>query len=382
MKLHRRTIADQPSWLLRSRQVELAVTELGGHMAPVTFLRDTARPVQPYYIAPWHGETPPPNEPVLVPLRGDFFCLPFGAGSTVGGVTHPTHGEPATRRWTCVGADRADGVTSLTLSMRTRVLPGKVTKDLYLVDGHNVVYVQHLLAGFSCRTTLGHHATLAMPAELGGVRVAHSPARFGLTCPTENERPEAGSYASVQLAKRFRDLSDVPLRWKDQPRGDFSRLPAREGFTDLLAVFAKDAPVAWAAATFARERYLWFSLKDPAVLPTLLLWVSNRGRHAPPWNGRNRCLGMEDVCGFLAEGRAASLRPNALLRSGVPTWCRLSPKTPTVINYIEGVTRVPRGFGRVAEVELGDGQVTFHSEEGQRARAAVCHEFVQTGRIA
>lgn len=380
MKRHQRTIADQPSWIVRNRQVELAVTRLGGHMAPVTFLRDTDRPVQPYFIAPWHGEAPP-ADPVLVPLRGDFFCLPFGAGSTVRGATHPTHGEPATKTWTPIGADRADGVTSLTLSMRTRAPAGKVTKGLYLADGHNAVYCQHLLTGFSCRTTLGHHATLAAADEPGSLLVSHSPARFGFTCPTENERPEQGSYASVQLAKRFRDLADVPLRWKDPARGDFSRLPAREGFTDLLAVCAKAATVAWAAVTRPHQRWLWYALKDPALLPTLLLWVSNKGRHGPPWNGRNRCLGMEDVCGFLAEGRAASLKQNRLRAAGVPTFRRLAPRTPTVINYIQGVTRVPRGFGRVAEVEFGDGELTFRSEEGKTARAAVCHEFIRTGRI-
>ena len=77
-QLRVKTIVSQPSWVIRTSDVELAVTQLGGHMAPVTFHRRSAAPVQPYYISPWQGERLKIDEPVLVPLRGDFFCLPFG----------------------------------------------------------------------------------------------------------------------------------------------------------------------------------------------------------------------------------------------------------------------------------------------------------------
>ncbi|MFM7213961.1 MAG: hypothetical protein ACKO3H_03675, partial [Verrucomicrobiota bacterium] len=77
-----RTIASQPSWILATPQIELALTRLGGHMAPVTFYRDTDHPVQPYHITPWQGEKHDYPVPVLAPLRGDFFCLPFGGNDT------------------------------------------------------------------------------------------------------------------------------------------------------------------------------------------------------------------------------------------------------------------------------------------------------------
>ena len=41
------TIHSQPCALLSTKQVELAVTKLGGHMSPVTFFRDSGKPVQP-----------------------------------------------------------------------------------------------------------------------------------------------------------------------------------------------------------------------------------------------------------------------------------------------------------------------------------------------
>ena len=59
------------------------------------------------------------------------------------------------------------------------------------------------------------------------------------------------------------------------------------------------------------EGFLWFSLKDPAVLPMTMLWMENHGRHFPPWNGRNCCLGLEDLCGYFAGGYAPSVRAKA-----------------------------------------------------------------------
>ena len=87
-----RTIHSQPSAILSTKEVEVAVTKLGGNMAPVTFFRDSVKPVQPYHISPWQDEKPVKMPaPVLVTLRGDFFCVPFGGNSdAVGGEKHPS----------------------------------------------------------------------------------------------------------------------------------------------------------------------------------------------------------------------------------------------------------------------------------------------------
>ena len=41
-----RTEHSQPSFIVATKQVEVAVTQLGGHMAPVTFFRDSGKPVR------------------------------------------------------------------------------------------------------------------------------------------------------------------------------------------------------------------------------------------------------------------------------------------------------------------------------------------------
>jgi hypothetical protein len=371
MKPKLRDIASQPSWVVASDKVQLTVTQLGGHMAPVTFFRDTSRPVRPYYVSGWQGEGRKIDDPVLRPLRGDFFCLPFGAPSTYRGTSHVCHGEPATKRWRCRGVAKDGRVTRLTLTMATKVLPGKVTKHLSLVDGQNVIYVQHVLEGYACRTSLGHHATLAVPEKARSLRVATSPFALGMNCPGVVGDPAEAQYQSLAPGERFTSLRRVPLLWKKPAFGDCTAFPVREGFTDLLGVFPKAGrDPAWTTATHDDAGTLWFSLKDAAVLPATLFWISNRGRHNAPWNGRNRCLGLEDVCGYFANG---------LSRRGIPTAIKLSPKRPTSINYIEGMARVPRGFQCVRSAEFAPGKVTFTSVTGKKVAVRVRHEFLGTG---
>jgi len=381
-KPNRRKIAGQPSWVLANKQVELAVTELGGQMAPVTFYRKTPSPVQPYYISSWQGENLKIDEPVLVPLRGDFFCLPFGAPGVWKGVRHACHGEPAGSKWTLADIEDDGQVARLTMTMQTTALPGRITKRLALVEDHNAVYCQHVLEGYSVAAPLGHHATLAMPDRPGAMRIATSPFRLGMTNPTRFGDPEIGHYQSLAIGRKFTHLDRVPLLFKDPGHGDCSRMPQRTGSTDLLGVWARDTrTVAWTTATVEDDGYLWFSLKDPDVLPATLMWISNLGRHSFPWNGRNRCLGLEDVCAYFAETAADSAAANQLNKLDIPTTVPLSKSRPAVVNYIQGVAKLPKGFECVKTARFGPGTVMFTSVTGKNVTVPVCHEFLKTGRL-
>lgn len=122
-------------------------------------------------------------------------------------------------------------------------------------------------------------------------------------------------------------------------------------------------------------------MKDPAVLRTTVFWMENRGRHGHPWNGRNNCLGLEDVTAFFADGLAASTRENLLTKEGVDTALTLRADQPTAVNYIQGVVKIPAGFENVQSLEFAPGAVTFISTTGQRVTAPVRHEFLKTGRL-
>lgn len=382
-----REIHSQPCFILSNNQVELAVTRVGGHMAPVTFYRDGAQPVRPYYVSPWQDE--PRQEmpaPVLVSLRGDFFCLPFGGNSDeVAGETHPPHGEVAGSEWSFVSSEQTGDIATLTLALETKVRPGRVVKELSLVAGQNVVYSRHTITDFAGRVPLGHHATLAMPDKEGAVRIAVSALRFGRTYPGLFSDPKKAEYQSLLPDAKWTDLTQVPVAWQGSPAADLTRLPARLGHSDLVQLVNEpQSPTsgpAWTTATFTDDGYLWFSLKDQSVLNSTVLWMENRGRHSRPWNGRNQCLGLEDVTAYFADGLAASVEDNQLTANGVPTTIELNADRPTSINYIQGTARIPADFDIVHLLKFEPGEVTFRSASGKRVTVPVRHEFLKTGKL-
>ncbi len=382
MEETKKRLFGESSWTIRSDQVELAVTERGGHMAPVTFYRRADSPVQPYYLNPWHEEKPATGLPLLEVLRGDFFCLPFGAANAYKGEDHPVHGESSNSRWSFQSLEHDGPVTALTLSLQVQARPGTITKRLSLVDGHNVVYCQHLLEGLAGKMCLSHHATLALPQEEGSLLLSSSPLRLARVAPRSAPLNSGNEYYFLQAGARFERLSRVPTVWKDPAWEDCSSFPRRYGFMDLLAFYVRPARApTWVAASVPSRGYLWFALKDPVLLPQTLLWAANGGRHAPPWNGRNRCLGVEDGCAYFGDGLQSSAGPNDLDREGIPTCLTLRSGRPTAINYIQGVARTPQGFGRVRSVRFLPEGIALSSGEGGSVTAPVRWRFVLDGRL-
>jgi len=381
------TVSSQPCWVLQNDTVRLAITQTGAHMAPVTFCLNSDRTVQPYHVSPWQDEGLNLDPPVLVPLRGDFFCLPFGGnGAPYEGMKFLPHGEPAGAPWSLVGSKKTGAVATLTLALQTKVPAGKVTKTIHLIDGQNVVYSQERLEGYSLKTSIGHHAILAVPEKEGSLRIATSKIQFGMTSPFLFSNPVNREYQSFAIGKKFDSLSKVPLAWKDAEPADCTSFPARTGFADLLAIFSEKAEnlpqqVAWTTATNQDGGYLWFSLRDPRILPTTVFWIENHGRHGTPWNGRNRCLGLEDVCSYLNEGMPISAQPNDINKEGIPTAIELNPNRPTVVNYIQGIAKIPADFQMVKNVEFGAGEVTFVSVTGKKVTVPVNFEFARTGKL-
>jgi hypothetical protein len=358
-----KTICSQPSHVIATKNVRAAVTATGGHLAPVTFTLGR-RTVQPFSIAPWHGEKLPGKTPaILRVLRGDFFCLPFGGG-TLGREQHPTHGETANRIWRLESQTRE----SLHLSLRTKVRAGRVDKRITLVPGHSVVYQEHTLTGMGGPMCLGHHATLKFnsPGRLSTSRRA-----FGQVAPEPVEQPAAQGYSILQPGAVFADLAAVPM--VTGANTDLSRYPNRRGFEDIAILCADpQLPLAWTAVAFPAEGYAWFSLRDPRVLASTLLWMSNGGRYYAPWNGRHvDVMGIEDLTAFFHYGIGPSVTPNALAARGIRTHHVLDAGKPFMVRYIMGVAAVPKGFARVADLVAATDSVTLVSETGQEVTTPV-----------
>jgi hypothetical protein len=375
-------VCGQPSWRLASAEVEAFVAEMGGHLGPVTFDRKGQK-LQPYSVAPW-AEEPADSSlpPIIRALRGDFFCLPFGGNATpFRGEKHPVHGETANARWQFESLETKGGRRCLHLSLKTKVRPGRVDKRIWLVDNENVVYSRHVVAGMIGPMNLGHHAMLQFPDVAGSGLVSTSRFVYGQVFPKAFELPENRGYSWLKPGAEFRSLEKVPALTGET--ADLTRYPARRGFEDLvMLVSATTAPFAWTAVTFPQQRYVWFALKDPRILPETVFWLSNGGRHYPPWNSRHiNVMGLEEVCSCFHLGLAESVQKNPISAKGFPTCVALNPKKPLVVPYIMGVAQILGGFDRVVSIRAADGNraIVLDSASGKKAKAAVHLDFLAAG---
>ena len=320
-------IDGQSSWRLASAQVEAFVTEMGGHLGPVTFDRKGLR-LRPYSVAPWAKErTDPSHPPIIKALRGDFFCLPFGGNATpFGREKHPVHGETANARWQFQSRQTSQGRSCLHLRLRTKIRPGQVDKRIWLVDGQNTIYSQHVVSGMTGPMNLGHHAMLKFPEAPGSGLVSTSRFLYGQVFPQAFELPENGGYSWLKPGAEFKSLERVPAL--NGGTADLTRYPARRGFEDLVMLVSDaDLPFAWTAVAFPKERYVWFALKDPRILRETIFWLSNGGRHYPPWNSRHvNVMGLEEVTSYFHSGLAESARTNPISKKGFPTCLALQRK--------------------------------------------------------
>jgi hypothetical protein len=373
-------VSGQPSWRVATDDVEVFVTEAGGHMGPVTFDRRD-RAVRPLSVPHWTPADPGAAEdPLLRVLRGDFFTLPFGSNADpYDGEQHPFHGETAQGVWT----QEESTPERLHLSLRTTIRPGRVDKWISLRPGHSAIYQQHVVSEMSGPMALGHHAMVLFPDHEGSGVLSTSRFVHGQVYPGDFE-PDEGGFQSLRPGAEFRSLAQVPLAAGGVT--DLARYPARRGFEDLVMLVADDSlPFAWSAVTFAREGYVWFALRDPRVLRNTVLWMSNGGRHYPPWNGRHvNVMGIEDVTAHFHDGLGPSAGDNALSRAGHPTAVQLDPGNPLVVNHIMGVVPIPDGFDQVVSIEPGPDPETalLRSLSGRTVPLVVDLDFVASPAMA
>jgi hypothetical protein len=241
------------------------------------------------------------------------------------------------------------------------VRPGCVDKYISLATDHDAIYQRHVVSGMSGPMSFGHHAMLRFPDETGAGIVSTSRFVYGQVFPEPMERPESRGYSILEPGAEFETISEVPTLTGET--ADLSRYPARRGYEDLVTLVSDDSmPFAWTAVTFRKQRYAWFALKDPRVLRSTIFWISNGGRHYPPWNGRHvNVMGLEEVTSYFHPGLAESVAENPISKRGYPTHAQLNPNRPLVVNYIFGVTAVPVGFERVDTIEAADGGVILRS---------------------
>ncbi|MCK5738719.1 hypothetical protein KAH55_06040 [bacterium] len=377
-------IYNQPSYTIETDQVALAVTKIGAHMAPVTFFNNSDKPVMPYHIAPWWKTGIAPDQPnILKILRGDFFCCPFGGNDTpLDGKQFPAHGESPNNPWELTNWKNSAEGALVHLTQKQKHLSGTIDRKLALKTGHNVVYSQSVLSNMDNETDLGHHANLAFPNVPGCGHLAFSKFKFAQVYVHPVENPAEGGYSTLLPGAEIKNLRKVPMITGETT--DLTRYPARCGFEDIVIICADpDLDFAWTTVTFPEHGYVWFALKDPKVLASTLLWMSNRGRHYEPWNSRHfNVMGLEEITGYFHEGIAESVAPNSLNERGIPTSLKITPEMPVYINNIQGVAKIPANFDEVSEIKpINAEEIMLISRSGEKVTVPCQLDFIKSGKL-
>jgi hypothetical protein len=301
----------------------LTVQRHAAMLAPLTFLLPNGRQVSPMHVAPWAEEPGIEAQPgILQRLRGEWPCVPFGYSvpndgfptewAKLMGPAAPdeeVHGHSSNHAWNWEESNDHSLALSIEYPATSpiRRLERRITPDpaAPAVDIELRIEVRD-----ACRLPIGLHPSFKLPME--AARAAIEPARFdnGRTYPGTVE-PSAPLFA---IDKTFSSLGSVPGR--DGSTIDASRLPFATDTEELLQLNNIDGTVALAnAAEGYRVRLRW----QKEHFPSLLLWISNRGRKTAPWNGRHLALGIEPICSPFGLGPATALSDNPIARSGTPT---------------------------------------------------------------
>ena len=354
---------------VRSNTVEASVTLTGAHVAPVVFA-DAGRSAEPYSLAPWKPGEVPGIDPLLDVLRGDFFCLPFGAQPD-----GPAHGEPACSEWTVTRWAES----TVTLHRDAHDSGGSFDKTVSVRDDETVLYQEVIVSGLSGAFNYGTHPILDFSRQPdGSARVSTSPMRWSSVYPGVFSDPAIGETQILQPGAQFDSLDSIPLAAGGTI--DLSRYPTPAGHEDLVMMVNDPAagPIGWSAASF--DGYVWFSLKDIRSFPATLLWISNGGRRQPPWSGRfiGR-MGIEDVHSHFHDGLVAA-RSGLLDDLGISTAREFDAVTPVSLRSVQGVAFAPAGFGRVASIAMDvEGQIALTDDAGTTVHSAVDWAFALEG---
>jgi hypothetical protein len=301
------------------------VQRLGAMIGPAVFLLPDGRQVSPLQVAPWADEPGANALPgILQRLRGEWPCVPFGYSvpampdtpaewaSLLGPAEagEEVHGPSSNQLWDWAGTG-PDGSIAMTLDYPADHPVRRIERTLRArPDSPAMDFTLRIETRAACQLPLGLHFTFRLPQTSFAARIEPGAFRTGRTYPGTVERG-ASAFAIGQVFDR---LDRVPDR--DGGITDAASLPFDRPVEELLQLDGTAGTAALAnLAENWRARISW----DPTVFPSLLLWYSNRGRSAFPWNGRHLALGMEPICSPFGLGPATARADNPVSRGGTPT---------------------------------------------------------------
>ncbi|MGW1419910.1 hypothetical protein ACWAT4_07280 [Bradyrhizobium manausense] len=332
------------TWHVESKHGSFELHSRGGMLGNVTF-KSGDRSIKPFYEAPWIGASDTFEPPLLNHLRSEFPCVPFGVPHAAESATAPwrsslaggtadregkldpsddiLHGYSSISNWELIGQE--DGEIQIGITYPETSPIRRLTRTLRAdPDRPAIDFTLTIESREQARRPVGLHPNLALPAVNGAVRLKPGRFLFGVVHPAGPER----GVSRAEPGAFFENLERVPTIGGE--RESFARLPFAHDTEEILQLCGTDGTITLVCeAAGVRYRLSW----DSSILPSLLLWISNRGRSYAPWNSRNLCLGVEPLAAAFDLGSPAALAQNPINEKGVPTAVKLTPGAPTTIRY-------------------------------------------------
>ncbi|MCY4141897.1 MAG: hypothetical protein OXF56_26985 [Rhodobacteraceae bacterium] len=356
-----------PEWRLTWNRGEASILKTGAMLGPARFDLGTAAPVQPFAVAPWSNDTGPEFDalpPLLKRLRGEWVCVPFGMPDPPGNLPSDwLEGPPSTHGY---GA-HFHGYSSNAVWRMAGQDAGSVELVLEYPENHPVRRVSRIVRGIpdapriefeltvdvrdKVQLPIGLHPTFRLPDAPHSAKLSFA------------GQPEVHTYP-VQAepgVSRFE-----PGRWAVP----FDAVPRIEGSPVDLGLHPLDFPTeelvlvtgaGGVAELFVPDEGYTVRLRwDPGAFPGCMLWISNHGRKAYPWNGRFRAIGIEPIAAPFDLGTDVAVSvTNPLRRRGFATAHEFEAGQSWRTRYAIEVSRhdVARG-AKVAGRPRADGDST------------------------
>ncbi|MDH7804860.1 MULTISPECIES: hypothetical protein [unclassified Rhizobium] len=305
---------------------EASLQSLGGMLGPVTFRLPDGLEVQPLHVAPWENEDLSDQPPILHRLRGEWPCVPFGMQPEAAlpqrwqqedpHATQPLdvsgsypHGFGSNNHWRVTSIDTLTLTADIEyppesaishLSRRITATPGKA----------ELTFELSINARRDCRLPIGLHPVFALSDKPGSMRL--DPGTY--TAVHSHPLDESLGLSPFESDAVFHDLSRLPTH--DGRTIDACQLPLASPSEHLLLLSGASGK---ASLENTVESYVTELEWDPEIFPSLMLWISNRGRTHKPWSGRHLALGVEPVRAAFDLGERISAATNPLRQAGIET---------------------------------------------------------------
>jgi len=349
-----KTLYGEPSYTIGNDDVETYITVKGGHVTANFNLK--GKKINPFFIAPWWNEKKyEKQDEIINVLRGDFFCFPFGGNDEpYKGKSYPVHGKTSNDCWDFKGLKGGEIEKEIILAMDLDEAGSNVEKHIAINKGEAVIYSKHVIKGFNGKIPIGHHPTIKLPDRENAGFVDISEPITGFTTPIPAEDPKSGGYSRLKQSTEIKDRSKVLCT--DGETFDLTRYPTPKGYEDIVIFISNERDdFAYSSISLPIEGYLYFQLKDPRVLSETLFWMSNGGRHYPPWNGRvASVLGLEEITGFYHYGIKKSVDDNILQKKGFKTYLDINSNESFEVKFIMGLVPIERDFKGVQDIVRKD----------------------------